>query len=63
MNAPLKLGAPSDYRKEFMPKRITDRQRIIAYAMQASAEQLQDVIETLKAIQAAKFPTIRKERG
>ena len=39
-----------------MPKRISDRQRLIGYAMNASEEQLQDAIETLKAIQSNKYP-------
>lgn len=39
-----------------MPKKITDRQRIITYAMNATEQELQDAIETFKAIQSSRFP-------
>jgi hypothetical protein len=45
-----------------MPKRITDGQRIVTYAMNATEEQLQQAIETLRAIQASKFPPVKRTR-
>ena len=45
-----------------MPKRITDRERIISFAMNATAEQIQDMIDTLKAIANSRFPKVAKTR-
>ena len=45
-----------------MPKRITEHERIVTYAMSASADQLQDAIGTLTAIQASRFPREKKKR-
>jgi hypothetical protein len=44
------------YRKETMPKKISDRQRIITYASQVSEPELLEAIETLQAIRAGRFP-------
>lgn len=45
-----------------MPKRISDRERIVTYAMNASAEETQSLIDTLKAIQLNRFPREIKRR-
>jgi hypothetical protein len=37
-------------------KKITDRQRLMAYAMSATEEQLQDAVNLFKEAQAVRFP-------
>jgi hypothetical protein len=39
-----------------MPKRISETQRLISFAMNASEEGLSNTIETLRAIQSNRFP-------
>jgi|ERR1051325_2858140 hypothetical protein len=42
-------------------KKISDKQRLITYAAQATEEQLSDAIETLQAIRAGRFPKERRK--
>ena len=53
-----------------MAKRITMMQRLVAFAMEASADELNSALETMLAIKSNRFPTTksaprkpRKDKG
>jgi hypothetical protein len=46
-----------------MPKKITDRQRLLTYAMTAEEPQILEALETFKAALTARFPKERKKRA
>lgn len=46
-----------------MAKKITDRQRLLTYAMTANEDQITEALETFRAALAARFPKDRKKRS